>query len=235
MLPVMVNLDGFILTHTYELLETVDQDKADEYIPYRKFENAMDMENPMNTCITAGPPYNTEFHFDQHCATLRVLDKLKEADEEFNKIFGRSYGGAIETYRADDADTILVTLGSVAGTSHVVIDHLREEDKKVGLVKLRCVRPFPAKELAETLKNAKAVAVLEKDISHGYEGAVFSDINSGMKQYKVEVPTYNYIGGLGGRSISKEDIENIFADIENGVANSCEPKFIALKEEICNA
>lgn len=235
MLPVMVNLDGFILTHTYELLQTVEQDKVDAFIPYQQFVNAMDMDNPMSTCITAGPPFNTEFRYDQQKATVKVLDKVNEVDQTYGEIFGRSYGGVIETYCCEDAETILITLGSVAGTTRVVVDKLRSEGKKVGLLKIRCMRPFPAKAIAEVVKNAKAVGVLEKDISFGYEGAVFSDVNSGLKQNQVNVPAYNYIGGLGGRSISKEDIEGIFAELENGTADASQPKFINLKEEICNA
>lgn len=235
MLPVMVNLDGFILTHTYEVIETVDQEKVDAFIPYQKYPNAMDMDNPMNTCITAGPPYNTEFRYDQHQATLRALDKLKDIDAEYGEIFGRSYGGAIQGYQMEDAKYVIVTLGSVAGTTRVVVDKLREEGKKVGLLKIRCMRPFPAKEIAEAVKDAKSIAVLEKDISFGNEGAVFSDLNSGLKQNGVNVPAYNYVGGLGGRSISKADIEGIYTDLIEGTADASKVKFVNLREEICNA
>lgn len=235
MLPVMVNLDGFILTHTYEIIELADQDKVDDFIPYQKFENAMDMDNPMSTCITAGPPYNTEFRYNQHKATVAALEKIEEVDKKYGEIFGRTYGGLVEAYRCEDAEQILITLGSVAGTTRVVVDKLRAEGKKVGLLKIRCMRPFPGKAIAEVIKNAKAVAVLEKDISFGYEGAVFSDVNSALKQNEVNVPAYNYVGGLGGRSISKEDIEGIFTDLIEGKADASQTKFINLKEDICHA
>ena len=95
MLPVMVNLDGFVLTHTYELLHTVDQDKVDAYIPYQQFANRMDLDNPKATCITAGPLYNMEFRYQQHQAMLNAVEKIKAADKAFGETFGRSYGGGI--------------------------------------------------------------------------------------------------------------------------------------------
>ena len=146
MLPVMVNLDGFVLTHTYELVSLAQQDKVDAYIPYQKFANRLDLDAPRGTCITAGPPYNTEFRYQQHQATLKAAEKVNEADTEFGKLFGRSYGGMVEAYRCDDAEAILITLGSVAGTTRCVVDALRQQGKKVGLLKIRCMRPFPGKE-----------------------------------------------------------------------------------------
>ena len=152
MLPVMVNLDGFVLTHTYELLHTVDQDKVDAYIPYQQFANRMDLDNPKATCITAGPLYNMEFRYQQHQAMLNAVEKIKAADKAFGETFGRSYGGVVEAYKCDDAEAILITLGSVAGTTRCVVDEMREQGKKVGLLKIRCMRPFPAKEIVEIVK-----------------------------------------------------------------------------------
>ncbi|MCC8027597.1 MAG: pyruvate ferredoxin oxidoreductase [Clostridium sp.] len=235
MLPVMVNLDGFILTHTYEVIDTADQDKVDAFIPYQRYCNAMDMDHPINTCITAGPAYNTEFRYDQHQAALKVLDKLKKVDDEYSALFGRNYGGAVQEYRMEDAEYVIVTLGSVAGTARVVVDKLREKGEKAGLLKIRCMRPFPGREIAEAVNRTKAIAVLEKDISFGYEGGVFTDVNSSLKQMGIDIPTFNFVGGLGGRSISKEDIEGIYRDMMEGRADAGKVKFVNLREEICNA
>lgn len=219
MTPVMVNLDGFILTHTYEPLELVDQDKVDAYIPYQDFSNKMDLDDPVSAMITAGPVYNSEFKYMQHQALLKAEDVITAADKEFGEVFGRSYGGMLEAYRCEDAEAIIVSLGSTTGTVRAVVDRYREEGKKVGVVKLKCMRPFPGKKLAEAVKNAKAIAVMERDISFGYEGAVFSDVNSALKSNGVDVPAYDYVGGLGGRSISKSDIGGIFDDLLSGKAN----------------
>lgn len=210
MLPVMVCLDGFVLTHTYEVVDVPDQELVDSFIPYRQFANKMDLEHPMSNCITAGPDYNLEFHYQQHVATRKAGEKLNEADAEFGRLFGRTYGGMIETYRCDDADAVLVTLGSVTGTARCVVDDLRSQGKKVGLLKIRSMRPFPAEDIREALKNVQAVGVLEKDLSHGYEGVVYTNVNSALIHGDSVPRTVNFIGGLGGRSILKGDIAQCF-------------------------
>ena len=235
MLPVMVNLDGFVLTHTYELLHTVDQDKVDAYIPYQQFANRMDLDNPKATCITAGPLYNMEFRYQQHQAMLNAVEKIKAADKAFGETFGRSYGGVVEAYKCDDAEAILITLGSVAGTTRCVVDEMREQGKKVGLLKIRCMRPFPAKEIVEIVKNAKFVGVLEKDVSFGFEGVVYTDVSSALKSAGVEIPAANYVGGLGGRSIYKTDIEKIYEELLAGTAKVGEASFVNLRRDICGA
>ncbi|VYT65840.1 Pyruvate synthase subunit PorA [Eubacterium limosum] len=231
MTPVMVNLDGFVLTHTYEPLEMTDQAAVDAYIPYQDYINKLNLEDPVSTCITAGPTYNTEFRYQQQIAMLKAEKVIDESDEKFGRLFGRTYGGMVEAYQCEDAEAILVTIGSVTGTARVVVDACRAEGKKVGLLKLRCVRPFPTEKVAEIVKNAKAVGVMERDISFGFEGAVYSDFNSALKQQGVDVPTCNYVGGLGGRSISKEDISGIFDALLAG--NTEKPvEFINVRRDI---
>lgn len=235
MLPVMVNLDGFVLTHTYELLQTIDQEKVDAYIPYQKFANRMDLDQPMATSITAGPLFNMEFRYQQHEALRNAGKKFAEVDAEYGKLFGRSYGGMVEAYRCEDADAVIVTLGSVAGTVRCVVDSYRAEGKKVGLIKIRCMCPFPAKEIALAANSAKAVGVLEKNINFGFEGTVFSEVNSALKQQGVNVPAQNYVGGLGGRSISKEDIEKIYDELLSGKQAEDQVSFVNLRRDICGA
>lgn len=235
MLPVMVNLDGFVLTHTYELIHTINQNKVDAYIPQQKFANRMDLDAPMGTCITAGPLYNTEFRYQQHQDTLKVIDKLDAVSKEFGKLFGRSYGGALESYRCEDAEAILITLGSVAGTARCVVDAYRSSGKKVGLLKIRCMRPFPADEIAKIVEKAQAIAVLEKDISFGFEGTVYTNVCSALKTRNVAAPTSNYVGGLGGRNISKENIGEIFDDLLLGKTSDRNPTFLNLRRDICGA
>ena len=210
MLPVMVCLDGFVLTHTYEVVEIPEQDKVDAFIPYQNYANKMDLDNPTSNCITAGPDYNLEFHYQQHIATLKAGEKLIANDKEYGELFGRTYGGLVETYRTDDADAVIVTLGSVAGTTRCVVDALRAEGKKVGLLRIRCMRPFPEKEIIAALQHVKAVGVLEKDIDHGCEGVVFTNVNSALMRGTTKPATFNFIAGLGGRSILKGDIAQCF-------------------------
>ncbi len=213
MLPVMVCLDGFVLTHTYEVVEIPEQDKVDAFIPYQKYANRMDLEHPMSNCVTAGPDYNMELHYQQHLATIKAGEKLEAADKEYGKLFGRTYGGMIETYKTDDADAVIVTLGSVAGTTRCVVDKMRNEGKKVGLLRIRCMRPFPVQEIVDALKGVKAVGVLEKDVDHGFEGVVYTNVNSALMRAAAKPATFSFIAGLGGRSILKSDIENCFAKL----------------------
>lgn len=213
MLPVMVCLDGFVLTHTYEVVEIPEQDKVDAFIPYQKYANRMDLEHPMSNCVTAGPDYNMELHYQQHLATIKAGEKLEAADKEYGKLFGRTYGGMIETYRTEDADAVIVTLGSVAGTTRCVVDKMRDEGKKVGLLRIRCMRPFPVQEIVDELKGVKAVGVLEKDVDHGFEGVVYTNVNSALMRAADKPATFSFIAGLGGRSILKSDIENCFAKL----------------------
>lgn len=214
--PFMVNLDGFILTHTYEEVDIPNEEQADKFLPKFETDNKLDLENPKNMAFSAGPDYNYIFKFKEHQAMLNAVSVIAESEKKFAEIFGRKYSGLIENYKTEDADFILITIGSIAGLCRETADKLRAEGKKVGVVRLRYLRPFPTAELVETVKNAKSVGVLEKDISFGNEGTVFTNVNSALHTEKVDIPSYNFIGGLGGRNISRSDIENIFSAIENG-------------------
>ena len=214
MLPVMINIDGFVLTHTYEVVHVPDQADVDRFIPYQDFANKMDLDNPHCTCITAGPDWNMEFRYQQQVATLRAAAKINEIDVEYGALFGRRYGGLVEDYQCGDADVVLVTLGSVTGTARMVIDELRSQGQKVGLLKLRCLRPFPQSEVAAILRGAKAVGVLEKDISFGYEGTVFTNLKAALTGLESCPKTFNFIAGLGGRSIAKNDIREMVAKLQ---------------------
>ena len=214
--PVMVNLDGFVLTHTYETVEIPEQAQADRFLPPYVTENRVDFANPKNLAFSAGPDTNYIFKFKAHTGMLAAKEVVTETETAFAEIFGRQYSGLLDSYRTEDADYILVTLGSIAGLCRETADRLREQGIKAGVVRIRYMRPFPNDEIAAALKNAKAFAVLEKDISFGNEGAVYTNVNSALQKAGVQIPGYDFIGGLGGRNISAGDIEQIFADIENG-------------------
>ena len=214
--PFMVNLDGFILTHTYEEVDIPDEEQADKFLPEFETDNKLDLENPKNMAFSAGPDYNYIFKFKEHQEMLNAVSVIAESEKKFAEICGRKYSGLIENYKTEDAEFILITLGSIAGLCRETADKLRAEGKKIGFVRLRYLRPFPIAELVESVKNAKALGVLEKDISFGSEGTVFTNVNSALHGAKLQVPSYNFIGGLGGRNISQSDIENIFSSIENG-------------------
>lgn len=214
--PFMANLDGFVLTHTYETVDIPEREQADRFLPTCETDNRLDFDNPKNMAFSAGPDYNYIFKYKEHEGVLAARQVINETEKEFTEIFGRSYTGLVENYLTGDADYIIVTLGSIAGLCRETADKLRSQGVKAGVLRIRYMRPFPNQEIAETLKNAKAYAVLEKDVSFGNEGTVFTNVNSALKKADVNVKGYNYIGGLGGRNISSADIEKIFSDMENG-------------------
>ena len=217
--PFMANLDGFVLTHTYEVVDVPSQEQADEFLPPYQTENKMDLSKPKNLAFSAGPDTNSIFKYKEHIGVLNAKDVIFEAEQKFETIFGRKYTGLTENYQTEDAEYILITLGSISGLVREIVDKLREQGEKVGLLKIRYMRPFPNEEIAQAVKNVKAVAVLEKDISFGNEGAVYTNVNSALQKAGINIPSSNYIGGLGGKNISPDEIENIFAEMKNGISD----------------
>ena len=212
--PFMANLDGFVLTHTYEMVDVPTPDQADAFLPAYQTENKLDLEHPRNLAFSAGPDHNTAFKYKEHLGLLNAQKAVAEAEARFVEIFGRQYTGLTENYRTADADYILITLGSIAGLARETVDRLRKQGERVGLLRLRYMRPFPGAEIAEAVKHAKAVAVLEKDISFGNEGTVYTNVNSALLKAGLSMPSSNYIGGLGGKNISQTEIEGIFRDLK---------------------
>ena len=215
MTPVMINLDGFVLTHTYEIVDVPEPDLVDEFLPEYKTENKMSYESPKNMGFSSTPADNMEFKYVQNKAMLKSKSLIKEIDDKFGLIFCRKYGSLIEKYKSDDAQYIVITLGSVSGTVRETVDQLRSEGIKAGMIRIRFMRPFPDEEIRDALKNASAFAVLEKDISFGYEGTVFTNVTSSLFSTGNNIKALNYIGGLGGRNISVDDIRSIFSALES--------------------
>lgn len=213
--PFMANLDGFVLTHTYEVVDVPTAEQADAFLPRFETENKLDLEHPRNLGFSAGPAHNIAFKYKEHIGLLNAAKAIEEAEERFAQIFGRQYTGLTESHRVEDADYILITLGSIAGLVKEVVDQLREQGEKVGLLRIRYLRPFPNQEIAAAVQNAKSIAVLEKDISFGNEGTVYTNVNSALQKAGLTLPVSNYIGGLGGRNISAQEIEGIFADLKS--------------------
>lgn len=212
--PYMANLDGFVLTHTYETVDVPEQAQADLFLPPYQTENKMDFDHPRNLAFSAGPDHNTAFKYKEHIGLLNAKKVIAQAEQRFAEIFGRHYTGLIESYRTEDAEYIIITLGSIAGLIKDTVDKLRDSGEKVGLLRIRYMRPFPNTEICEAVKNAQSLAVLEKDISFGNEGTVYTNVNSALHKAGLSVPSSNYIGGLGGKNISEEDIRKIFSDLK---------------------
>lgn len=208
--PVMVNLDGFALTHTYETVDVPEPAEADAFLPpYEPAGNRFDFEHPVNIGFSAGPEYNRYFKYWEHRDMLDAPAVVTQVEQRFAEVFGRQYPGMIETLDCDDADVILVTLGSAAGLVRSVVRQLRDQGVRAGMLRIRYLRPMPSALIAEALRGAKAVGVLEKDVSFGAEGTVFTNVNSALQQAAAGVPTYNFVGGLGGDDISETQVHGM--------------------------
>lgn len=229
-LPVMVTLDGFILSHTMETLD-VFEDRAEVKKFVGEYDlgfSLLDTDNP----ITMGPLDLQDFYFEhkrQQVEAMRNVQAVVEAvGEEYGKLSGRSYG-IFEEYKTADADNILVALGSTAGTIKVAVDRLREQGKKVGLLKLRMFRPFPGKDIVRALSGAKKVGVMDKSCSFGLEGGpVFNEIRSAA--YGRDMYFKSYIYGLGGRDITVQDMIGIFENLESFCPEDEIVEFIGVRE-----
>ena len=216
MLPLMICQDGFITSHSIENIELIEDSKVKEFVgEYHPEHYLLNKKEP----IAVGPldlqAYLFEHKYQQAEAMRNAKKVIKEVSEDFEKLTGRSYS-FFEDYKSQDADYIIVCMNSTAGTTKFVVDKLREKGIKAGLIKVRMFRPFPAEEIAEALKNAKSIAVLDKaDSLNGAGGALFEDVTSSMFTNNVFIPTINYIYGIGGRDTKVEDIESVFNDLSN--------------------
>lgn len=223
MIPVMVNLDGFTLTHTYDVCEVPEQADVDKYLPPLNTNNKFDMNEPKGLCISYGPDIHMESRVLQEEAFERSKAVIEKAAADYEKAFGRNHGGLIQEYKCDDAEVVIVGLGSMVGTTRMVVDQLRAEGKKVGLIKLRSYRPFPVEYFASIADKYKAIGVMERDISFGIEGAVFSEVRSAMCGL-TKTPMINFVAGLGGRDISKDNIVSAYEKLFNIASGKVEEK-----------
>jgi pyruvate ferredoxin oxidoreductase alpha subunit len=204
LLPVMVCMDAFIQSHTEELVEIPDQETVNSFLPSYDPVVTMDVDNPYSISVGAHGANYARWRQEQQEATEKAGEIIEEVGEEFARIFGRGYGSLIEPYRCDGAEAVLVTMGAFAGTAREVVDMMREEGKAVGLVKVRAFRPFPVQRLRQVLAPVKAAAVLDRDCSWGYEGALATDLKAALYGLTIPPAVLNFIGGLAGADVPPE-------------------------------
>lgn len=234
-LPGLACMDGFILSHVYEPVVLLEQELTDEYLPAYEPEHVLDPKNPMSFGAFAAPDTYEEFRYLQEQAMQKALPKIEAAAKEFGEIFGRFHGGLIDEYRTDDAEVILMSMGSIIGTIKEVVDEYRARGEKVGVLKVRAFRPFPKEQIRKAIKDAAVVAVLDKNISIGTnEGALFTETKSCMYNARCDIPIIGYTLGHGGRDIRMETIAKIIEEAK-GVATSgikIESQFVDVREEL---
>jgi pyruvate ferredoxin oxidoreductase alpha subunit len=218
LLPTMITLDGFILSHTLERVELLDDEDVKKFIgDYKPEYSLLDVDHP----VTYGPLDLQDYYFEhkrqQVEAMKYVLPVIGQVSKEYGKLSGREYG-LIEKYRVDDAERVIILMGSSVGTAKDAVDDLRNEGEKVGVIKIRVYRPFPYDAIHEALKKVKAAAVLDRAISFGtYGGPVYTDVRATLYGNDVNLPVVNYIYGLGGRDIDKAQIKSAFDELKEVV------------------
>ena len=208
LLPSMVGLDAFVLTHTMEGVDVPLQEEVDEFLPPYKPVYTLDVKNPMTFGSFGTPAHYMEFKYQQWEAMENAQKVIDEVFSEFYEKFGRKYEKVSE-YRTDDADIIILTMGSMSGTARAAVDSMREKGIKVGAAKLTVFRPFPFKEIKMLARKAKVLAVADRNISFGFGGAVFAEIAGALINEKEKPMLIDFIIGLGGRDITQEDFYKI--------------------------
>lgn len=199
--PVMVCVDGFILTHAYERVDVPEQDQVDAYLPPFVPRQVLDPAEPVTIGAMVGPDAFTEVRYLGHLQQLRALERIPVLAAEFARQFGRESGGLLHPYRIEGAETIVVALGSVNGSIQDVVDEMREEGNPIGSISLATYRPFPAVALRDAVRSAARIIVVEKCLAPGQGGIVSADVRLALSGLPIEVSTV--IAGLGGRAITK--------------------------------
>ncbi len=208
--PVMVCMDGFILTHAVERVEMPEQEQVDEFLPPFAPRQVLDPDEPISIGAMVGPEAFMEVKYLAHAKQMQALESIPQIAEDFENAFGRASGGLIRTYRSEDAETLVVALGSVLGTVKDTVDELREQGVSIGVVGITSFRPFPLEAVRAALGHAQRVLVLEKALAVGIGGIVSANVR--MALAGIQLHDYTVIAGLGGRPITKASLHGLFTD-----------------------
>ena len=229
-LPVMVCMDGFILTHAFEEIDVPDQAEVDAFLPPFTPRQVLDPADPVTIGAMVGPEAFTEVKYLMHAKQLQALDVIPRIAADFESAFGRASGGLVRSYRADDAETIVVALGSVLGTIEDVVDELREEGVSIGVLGITCFRPYPLDEVRAALGNARRIVVLEKAFAVGVGGIVGQNVRFALSGTAPEV--YDVVAGLGGRPITRQSLRGLLDDVFGGRIEPARLHFLGLDVEV---
>jgi len=231
-LPVMYGLDGFILTHALEGVYPLDRKFVKDFLPERVMKHPTIPGNAVSSGLLALQDYYMEVKYQQEIAMTAARKVIPKVFEEFGEKTGRHYK-MVEEYQMEDAETAFVTMGALAGTGKYVVDQLRKDGKKVGLVKVKTFRPFPEVELAKALKGVDAVGVIDRDLTFGAPGAaLYSDLKSSLYDYKERPQVFGYIAGLGGRDVAQDEFNYIYESIlkNKGAEKSVPVEWVGLRK-----
>ena len=230
MLPTMLILDAFYLSHTCEIVDVMDADEARRYLPPYEPKHFLSPDDPKSFGNLTTPDFYYELRYQIDRDLRKGLDLMKQADDRFEKIFGRSYG-IIEEYRTEDADMLLITSGTVTSTARTVIDECRDMGKRVGLVKMRLFRPFPTEEIRRILRPVQKVVVIDRNIGFSIGGIWAQEIKAALYNTDIEVPVFGFIAGIGGRDVTPGVIKEIIDQAEHMDVPDRDVYWIGVKNE----
>ncbi len=214
-LPVMVCMDGFILTHTLEVIDIPEQDKVDRYLPPFAFDRRLDPSDPISLGALVTPEFFSEVKHSQHAAMQKALPDIVDADKEFKKLFGRDCGGLLAEHGDEEATVAILTLGSIYGTLRAGME-AHKSRKKVKLIHLRCFRPFPEEVLMAALDGVKDLIVVERALSPGLGGIVGTEIRAVLSTARKPPRVHNVAIGLGGRDVPLDMFSRLLEALKNG-------------------
>ena len=219
LLPVNICYDGFYLSHMTDFVEIPEQESVDAFLPsYEPTHLKIDPDDPMAIDPLTPGDLLMEYRYHHLEAMEQSLSVIEEVDQAFGKSFGRSYGGLLELYRTEDSEIVLLTMGSVTGTAKVAVDRAREHGVKVGLIKLRCLRPFPRERLRESLRGKKVVGVVDRNVCFGWHsGTVFMEVRSALLDLEHPPFVLNFIAGLGGADITLDHLAKAIHSTQSAV------------------
>lgn len=229
-LPVMVCMDGFILTHAYERVDVPDRNQVDQYLPPFVPRQVLDPRDPVSIGAMVGPEAFTEVKYLSHIKTLKALDVIAQAGDDFTAIFNRDSGGLLRGYQLLGAETVVIALGSVLGSIKDVVDEMRVDGLAIGVLGIIAFRPFPFQELRQILGSAKRVIVLEKAFQVGVGGIVIENVRTSLRG--TDIRDFNVIAGLGGRPITKTSLRNYLDKAH--YENVAELVFLDLDQELAD-
>ncbi len=217
-LPVMVCMDGFILTHAYERVDMPTQQQVDAYLPPYEPRQVLDPDAPVSIGAMVGPEAFMEVRYLAHAKQMQALELIPQHAAEFRAIVGRDSGGLVRPYHCEDAETIVVALGSVLGTVKDTVDELRDSGERVGVLGITSFRPFPLAAVRHALEGAKRVVVLEKSLAVGIGGIVSTNVRMALSG--LHLHGYTVVAGLGGRAITRASLHRMLRD---AIADRLEP------------
>ncbi|MFO1204668.1 MAG: transketolase C-terminal domain-containing protein [Burkholderiales bacterium] len=209
-LPVMVCMDGFILTHAYEGVDIPTHEQVDAYLPPYEPRQVLDPAEPVSIGAMVGPEAFTEVRYLAHAKQMQALELIPQLASEFKQVFGRDSGGLVHGYRLEDAEIAVVALGSVLGTIKDTVDELRKEGHRIGVLGITSYRPFPLTAIRDALQHVSRIIVVEKCFAVGLGGIVSRDVRMALRN--LPMPVYDVIAGLGGRAITQASLRKLFLD-----------------------